>query len=67
MLVSPEGKKLHHFGSAGMSDYTLNKDDSRKQLYINRHNNPREDWTKINPGSLSRYILWEFKDLNKAI
>ena len=66
MLVTPENKKIH-FGANGMSDYTIHKDDKRKQLYINRHNNGREDWTKINPGSLSRYILWENKDLDKAI
>ena len=66
MLVTPDGKKIH-FGAKGMSDYTIHKDDKRKQLYINRHNNSREDWTKINPGSLSRYILWENKDLDKAI
>ena len=66
MLITPENKKFH-FGAYGMSDYTIHKDDKRKQLYIARHNNSREDWAKINPGSLSRYILWEFTDLDKAI
>ena len=66
MLITPENKKFH-FGAYGMSDYTIHKDDKRKQLYIARHNNSREDWSKINPGSLSRYILWEYKDLDKAI
>lgn len=58
MLVSPSNYKTH-FGSAGMSDYTINKDDKRKELYINRHKK-NEDWTSINPGSLSRYILWNY-------
>jgi len=57
MLITPEGKKIH-FGAANMSDFTLNKNEDRKQRYIARHNTKREDWTKINPGSLSRYILW---------
>ena len=65
VLITPQGKKIH-FGS-DMENYTIHKDDKRKQLYINRHNNSREDWTKINPGSASRYILWENKDLDKAI
>jgi len=36
MLVNPQGKKIH-FGSANMSDYTIHKDDARKQRYIDRH------------------------------
>lgn len=29
-----------------------------------RHDNTNENWDDINPGSLSRYILWEYRDLN---
>jgi len=36
MLVTPQGKKIH-FGAAGMSDFTINKDPERKRLYILRH------------------------------
>ena len=32
-----------------------------------RHDNSNENWDQINPGSLSRYILWEYKNINKAI
>ena len=65
MLITPDNKKIH-FGAKNMSDYTIHKDDNRKQNYINRHQK-REMWDKINPGSLSRFILWEYKDLDKAI
>jgi len=65
MLVTPDNKKIH-FGAKNMSDYTIHKDDKRKSNYINRHQK-REKWDEINPGSLSRYILWEYKDLDKAI
>jgi len=65
MLVTPDNKKIH-FGAKNMSDYTIHKDDNRKQNYINRHQK-RETWGEINPGSLSRFILWEYKDLDKAI
>ena len=30
-------KKTTHFGSAGMSDYTINKDKERRRLYRARH------------------------------
>ena len=38
-----DGKKTVSFGSKGMSDYTLHKDDERKNRYINRHKK-NEDW-----------------------
>ena len=31
------GKKSIHFGAAGYEDYTIHKDDKRKELYIKRH------------------------------
>lgn len=50
--------KTTHFGSAGMSDFTIHKDPERKQRYLNRHKK-RENWDKyMTAGSLSRYILW---------
>lgn len=65
MLVNPQGKKIH-FGAAKMSDYTIHKDDVRKDRYIARHQK-NENWDEINPGSLSRYILWNKKTLNESI
>ena len=62
------GNKRISFGAAGYSDYTINKDDKRKDMYIKRHSN--EDWTKQNVASaawLSRNILWEKKTLTEAI
>lgn len=50
--------KTTHFGSAGMSDYTKNKDDERKKRYLDRHRK-NENWNDYkSAGSLSRYILW---------
>ena len=50
--------KTTHFGSAGMSDFTINKDPSRKQRYLDRHR-ARENWNKyMSAGALSRWILW---------
>lgn len=50
--------KTTHFGSAGMSDYTIHKDDERKQRYIDRHS-ANENWDNyMSAGSLSKHILW---------
>ena len=65
MMITPDNTK-YHFGASGMSDYTINKDDDRKQNYIIRHQK-RENWNEINPGSLSRYILWNKKTINESI
>lgn len=61
------GKKTIHFGAEGMSDYTKNKDDERKRLYLARHKK-NENWN--NPktaGSLSRHILWNKKTISASV
>ena len=35
------GTKTIPFGAKGMSDYTIHKDEERKQRYINRHRKKR--------------------------
>ena len=65
MLVNGLGRKIH-FGSRGMSDYTIHNDDKRKQNYLTRHQK-NENWNEINPGSLSRYILWNQLTINQSI
>ena len=55
------------FGARGFEDYTIHKDPERKKRYIERHKR-NENWNDpLSPGALSRYILWEYTDLNKAI
>ena len=59
--------KTIHFGSAGMSDFTIHKDKERKERYLSRHKK-RENWTiPMTAGSLSRWILWDKPDLQKSI
>ena len=55
-----------HFGSANMSDYTLNKDDKRKALYIKRHANDYINDLNY-PGSWSMHLLWNKKTLEESI
>jgi hypothetical protein len=56
-----------HFGGKGYMDYLLYKQKEglavakqRRELYLNRHGK-KEAWANpYLPGTLSRYILWEF-------
>ena len=51
-------KKTTHFGSAGMSDYTINKDKERRKRYRDRHKKDLETGDYTRAGYLSWYILW---------
>lgn len=55
-MVEIKGKTIH-FGSDVGDTYIDHKDKNKRDNYIARHK-VREDWTKINAGSLSRYLLW---------
>ena len=55
-----------HFGAAGMSDYTKNKDPERRKAYLARHK-ANENWKdKESAGFWSRYLLWEKPSLQQA-
>ena len=56
-IVFSDPRKTIHFGSKGSSTYLDHKDKNKRANYISRHS-ANEDWTKINAGSLSRYLLW---------
>jgi hypothetical protein len=46
-----------HFGSKGSSTYLDHYDKLKRDNYLKRHS-VNEDWSKVNAGSLSAYILW---------
>jgi hypothetical protein len=55
------------FGSSIGSTYIDHGDEVKRTNYIARHK-VNEDWTKINAGSLSRFILWgDSPDINVNI
>lgn len=59
-------QKTIHFGATGYEDLTQHGDSFRKERYLNRHRN--EDWNDyMTAGSLSRWILWEYTDFNRAV
>ena len=50
-----------------MSDYTIHKDEARKNLYLNRHRK-REDWgDAYSAGFYSRWVLWNKPTLKESI
>lgn len=51
-------KYIRKFGAAGMSDYTIHKDKSRRERYISRHKKDLRTNDPMKPGYLSMYILW---------
>lgn len=66
-IITSTGKKVY-FGSAGMSDYTIHKDEERKLRYIKRHST-NENWGKsgINTaGFWSRWYLWNLPTLKAS-
>ena len=62
-----DGKKSIHFGSRGMSDFTIHKDTERKHRYLQRHSK-NEDWN--NPLTAAFYatnLLWNKETLAESI
>ncbi len=55
-----------HFGSSSYSDYTINKDKKRKELYRIRHASDNINNLKY-PGCWSWHLLWNKKSLEKSI
>jgi hypothetical protein len=53
-----DGKiKKINFGSKNSSTYNDHHNKHIRDNYLNRHR-VNEDWSKINAGSLSAYLLW---------
>ncbi len=60
-------KKTIHFGAQGASDFTLHKDEARKQRYIERHRK-NEDWTDPKTaGFYAKHILWNKETIQASI
>lgn len=56
-IITSKGKKIY-FGQASASDFTIHKNEARKNLYINRHKK-NENWNdKDTAGFWSRWLLW---------
>ena len=62
-----DGKKTIPFGQRGASDYTIHKDEARKQRYLDRHKST-ENWNDpTTAGFYSRWVTWEKPTLRQAV
>jgi len=69
IFYDKDNKKIKtvHFGSAGMSDFTIHKDEDRKKRYLDRHR-ARENWNDpMSAGALSRFVLWNLPTRKASI
>ena len=67
-MVILDGKTVH-FGAQGYEDFTMHKNEIRKNNYISRHKT-RENWTKSGiktAGFWSRWLLWNKPSFSSSI
>ena len=66
-LLSDKSTRIIHFGDPFYEDYTIHKDNKRKELYISRHKS-NENWNDpLTKGALSRWVLWNKTSLSASI
>jgi hypothetical protein len=61
--------KTTHFGQAGASDFTINKDEKRKENYIARHSKENNNSISnvASAGFLARNLLWNKPSISQSI
>ncbi len=68
-IITNDNKKVY-FGAAGYSDFTIHKDEERKQRYIDRHTkNESKYWNKLGidtPSFWSRFLLWHLPTITAS-
>ena len=68
-LLDSNTKYLLSFGASMYSDYTIHKDEARRQRYTTRHKK-HEDWTANGvqtAGFWARWLLWNLPTLQDSI
>jgi hypothetical protein len=63
---APKDRKKIAFGSKGSVTFISGATELEKENYLKRHK-VRENWSVVNAGSLSRWILWSKKTLAGGI
>ena len=62
-----DNKKTIHFGAKGYSDFTIHKDEERKDRYINRHKKT-ENWNDPKTaGFYAKNKLWNKKSVKASV
>jgi len=68
--INPSTDRVNtiNFGAKGMSDFTIHKDEKRKERYLKRHSGMGEDWDDPKTaGFWSRWLLWNKPSLEASI
>jgi hypothetical protein len=66
-IITNDNKKVY-FGATGNFDFTIHKDEARKQGHIDRHKN-NKNWTKSgidSAGFWSRWLLWNLPTISSS-
>ena len=58
--------KTTTFGDKRYENYTIHKDNKRKELYRKRHHKDKIN-DPMSAGALSWYLLWNFKTMKESI
>ena len=62
------GTKTIPFGAKNYSDFTIHKDEARKQRYIQRHRGMGEDWgNPLTAGFYALNVLWNKRTLKESM
>ena len=62
-----DGKRTIYFGATGYSDFTIHKDEARKQRYLKRHGK-NEQWNNpLTAGFYATNLLWNQPTLKQSI
>ena len=64
-MVLANPRQVIDFGLEGGYTHIDGASEKVRDAYLSRHG--KEDWTKISPGSASRWLLWDSPDLKKNI
>jgi hypothetical protein len=65
LIITPENKKIK-FGDSKYQDFTMHKDPTRKEQYINRHINDNLH-TMNSAGFWSMFLLWNQRTIKQSI
>jgi len=60
-----DGRKIK-FGSKNSNTYAEGASREKQQAYLARHR-INENWSSINPGSLSRFVLWSAPSIEQGV
>jgi hypothetical protein len=62
----PKDRKTIQFGSKTSTTFAEGASVEKQQAYLARHK-VNENWNSVNPGALSRWILWSSKSIAGGI